>query len=169
MGIVRYNFEVRLKLIELSLRGLNNTDIAKVLGVHPLTISRWRKKDSKLDQIMTNNRLEAMRTTLESGLLKLSSGSTLEEQTIEEAYIDENNKAIKKIKKIKEIPPSEKAIEILARKYDKELSKSGNIIEGSGALNININTSGMSLRELQDMNSSNPLGEQLVIDGELSE
>ena len=71
----------------------------------------------------------------------------------------DDGKMIKVTKKTKKLAPNEKAMQILAKKYHKELAVDSDIVDTQSQVNININTSDMSLRELQQVNAGSPLGE----------
>lgn len=168
MPLVKYSESLKIKIVEYVLNGYNQQDISKILGIHYNTLTRWVSRDSKLKESMKQAKILHMKNSLERGLTKLAAGVTTQETIEQREYLDdtEEDKPIKVKTTIKTIEhaPCTKAVQILAQKYDKELASAKEIhnIEGGNALTLNINTSGMSLRELQEMNNNNPLGTQVI-------
>jgi len=83
---------------------------------------------------------------IEQGLRNLAIGATSSEVTKEYMEEDEDGKMIKVTKKTKKSNPNEKAMQILAKKYHKEIAADSDIVDTQSQVNININTSDMSLR-----------------------
>lgn len=165
--MIKYNAITRSLIIELSALGYSMSAIADRVGVHRNTISNWIERDSRLKELISNRTNESLRESVLLGLHKLSKGAKNETITKEyidyrkdkdgEYLLDDNDEKIPvKIKKsTTTLPPNVKAIEILARQHAKEYDK--DIIETNSSI-INIDTSGMSMREIQTMMSDSPLG-----------
>lgn len=157
MTIIKYDSAIRSRLLELSALGYTYGDMARLLGVHRNTITRWIARDNLADEMLKVKR-ESIVSALEQGLLRLAKGAETTE-TIKE-YTDEAT-GERVTEKIRIIAPSEKAIQILAQKYEKIFAATSNDAESQSTPLVTIN---VPLRELQ---GDSPLGS--VLDAEYHE
>jgi transposase-like protein len=157
MKIIKYDATMRIEAIKLATQGRTLLEIAVLLGIHRNTLRSWRTKDVKLATIMDEARKEGMQHIIDKGLTQLATGSKREEQTDEyETSKTINGKEIPVKRKVRTIvdAPSAKALEILARRYAKEYTQDEVEITHN---TMNINTSAMSLREVQDAMRKSPI------------
>jgi len=154
--VLKYDSNTASRIIELASLGYGVTASAKLLGVTRNTLHRWIKRNDLTERMRTAEN-DYMKSTIKRGLVALSEGAKATE-TIRESIetCETTGKVTKVTEKIRTLPPNEKAIQILAQSYAKVFSKT-EIEEINKSLNINlINTSEMTLRELQAIPS--PLG-----------
>jgi len=156
-GVVKYSPVYRSEILRLYAIGHTRLEIGELLGVHRNTITYWINK-YKLSDLMERYKSEAIHGVIEQGLRNLAIGATSSEVTKEYMEEDEEGKMIKVTKKTKKSNPNEKAMQILAKKYHKEIAADSDIVDTQSQVNININTSDMSLRELQQVSTASPLG-----------
>ncbi len=154
-NVYKWNLEIRASIIKLYSECFNICDIANILGISLSTLNYWIKK-YELKPIMEQFRNETISSTITRSLLKNANGGENSEITKEYVQEDANGTLIKVTEKIKIDKPCHKSAQILARKFEKELSDSNNNISDTNSISINIDTSRMSLRELQAIDS--PLG-----------
>lgn len=183
MGRKAYKFDglMRSRIIELYSQGYSGNNIAKMLGISAMTLSRWRKKYPEFNKTLQESRDNEMQGLIIQNLVKQASGG--EYKTIEKSYFDfktdENGEyildddgkriPIKVVEKIVQEKGDHKANEILARKFSKDLS--AKTIEQNSTTNI-LNIEGMSYRELLEYNKDNNVldaGNSEVIEGEAVE
>jgi IS30 family transposase len=160
MGIItKYSFEVRSRVLELAYKGYTTNEIVDLIGVSRNTFERWLKKDERFKKALVKIRAKMTRSVIETSLGKLAQGVEVRE-VIDEYYTENSSgEKVKRIVKTKQLPPNEKAIQILAQKYDAKFANNSNNLESNkNRIDININTSGMNLRELQENTKSSPLG-----------
>ena len=120
---------------------------------------------------MMKNHIDYMRNTIERGLVALSEGATSTDSVKEYTEEDDAGRVIRVTEKVRILPPNEKAIQILCKKYAKVFDTDAVHEDAAHNLTLSINTNAMSLREIQQLNaSSNPLGDaSKVIDAECNE
>lgn len=161
MGGTKFNDKVLLIIVDLCFKGFSDYEIAKVIGISDSTLYVWKSKYPYLKKAMNNAKNSGATGSIERGLRVLSEGS--EQSEYVEKYIekrkildDETGEEfiipVEITKKRKKLPPDPKAIEILARKYDKEFGK-------EEVTNNTINLlEGFTMRDLQDSISlDNPI------------
>lgn len=158
--MIRYDAKSRSACLELVAKGYTYREVAKLIGIGTATLSRWRLRDDKFNEAMIETRSKAIREVIDVGLFKLASGIRKEEITEEWLENREDTKGEERVVKIKrkviELPPDSKAIEILSRQHAKEYTDKGD--EAKSVTNIlNYNTSGYSLRELQEDLKNSPI------------
>jgi uncharacterized protein YjcR len=122
MPIVKYNERLRVELVRLYSMGYNWGTIAKMLGVNPATIYRWKKNDPKLVELAIRARDEEYSEAILVGAMKLAKGAESKEVKKEFIEIDDNGNPIKITETIKVQAPDLKAHELLARKFENESS-----------------------------------------------
>lgn len=158
----KYSLEVRSELIRLYSEGNTVSDCGLIMGLSLSTLNYWIRKH-KLMPVMLEFKAINIKGILERGLLKTANGGLSSEITKEYTEVikvdGEDDKVIKVTEKIKVDKPCSKAIQILSKKYHKELAVDSDIVDTTSQVNININTSDMSLRELQQVSAVSPLGD----------
>jgi len=154
MAAKKYDGAVGSRIVELASLGYSLADSANLLNVHRNTLTRWIKKFD-LTSRMASAETDLMRSTIKRGLKALSEGASSTETIRETIEDDGEGNIVKVTEKVRRLAPNEKAIQILAQRYAKEFSKS-ELEEIGKTLNISLNTSNMSIRELNAVPS--PLG-----------
>lgn len=158
MSIIKYDSNTASRLIELSGLGYNKTEISKMMRVSRVTLDRWIKKYD-LKEAMSQAESDFMRNAIKRGLTALSEGAKTTESLREYTEEDEEGKIVRVTEKIRILAPSEKAIQILSKKYAKEFADAVHEEDKAAHLVLHVNPNAMSLREIQQLNaSSNPLG-----------
>ena len=154
--ISKFNPVMASRIIELCSLGYGKTHIAKLLDVSRSTLDMWISKHALQDRMRTA-KYDYMRNTIERGLVALSE--------------DDAGRVIRVTEKVRILPPNEKAIQILCKKYAKVFATDAVHEDAAPHLTLSINTNAMSLREIQQLNaSSNPLGDaSKVIDAECND
>ena len=163
--IQKYNSGLRVDAIRLASEGHTYSKIARLLGIASTTLDRYRKRDPIFDKILRESRQIGMKNIIDVGLTKLAKGSKREEVTDE--YIikgDNDNPTIKRKVRTIQDAPNAKALEILSRKYAKEYT-SDDVIEITNNT-LNIDTSSMTLREVQDAMRLSPIEASSKVDVE---
>lgn len=172
-GVYKYDNLTMSRIIELFGSGYSIVEIATLLGVHRNTVDRWIKRYN-LKPLMVKSRTELAQGVIERALRSLSEGAKSEEiieeyvKEVDTGKLDEDGKPIistvKVTKKMKQLAPDAKALEIYSRKHEKDFAqKDVHNIEGITTNNIlianGINTSDMTLRDIQKhrIASANPL------------
>ena len=147
MRIVKYNLEYRIKVLELAKQGLTLGEIAETLGIATNTLSSWRRKDTKFNDLLLKLRKEAMSNLVEKNIKALANGVETTEITEHDIYKREDGTEIKRtIKRIKH-KPDLKANQSISSKYDLGYSEKEVVDEDSKPI-LNINFSGLSYREV---------------------
>lgn len=170
-GMVKYNIDVRVKCIELASKGYTIDDVCNVVGINKATIYRWFKKDCKFEESYRKAFSIAIGEMIETNLIKLANGVTRSE--VSEEYLDTNRvdsngePIVVKVKSKKTIEaPNLKANTTLAKKYHKEYAERLEESNNDSVTNIlNVNTSDMNLRDLQELTKSSPLGDIIETTG----
>lgn len=153
--IVKFNDVVASRIIELSSLGYSPTEVSKLLNVSRTTLWRWIKRHD-LEERMQLAESDMMKGAIKRGLVALSEGAKSTDMT-KEYVSEENGQIVKVTEKIRTLAPNEKAIQILSQKYDKVFSQAEITDDSNNSkVSININTSAMTIRELQAIPS--PLG-----------
>ena len=161
MRPVKYNDDVFKTIIRLDLLGYSDYEIANSLGVHRNTISLWKREHINLKAELKAARDQGAKSSIERGLRLLAQGATDEEHQEkyikERTFIDEETGEsitvpVEIVKKRKVHKPSVQAIEVLARKYDKEYVKDAD--SSNNTINI---LEGFTMKDLQDSLKSNPI------------
>ena len=174
LSIFRYDLKMKSRILELISSGYSLPETAKLIGVSYHSLMRWRKLDKSLKPLMKKAKSDGMNRAINVGLYKLAKGLKVEDYTIEYTEVRKDrfneiirdidgNPSIQKVRKTTHnLAPNVKAIEILARKYAKEFVKSDDD-RGEVMLNLTLDTGGMSIRELQELNTkSNPLDKECI-------
>lgn len=163
-NILKYDSKTRVEIIRLAVdEHKSYYEISRLLGIHRNTLSRWLDR-YKIRDLIDELKAEKYKVAIETGLSKLAAGAKTSEVTKEYLTEDEFGQPIKVTEKLREQAPDPKAIQILAQKYEKIYSDGKVTDKGNAAhLSININNSGMTLRELQTDK------EQRIVDAEYSE
>jgi len=156
-GVIRFDATVRSRIVELYSMSYSLASIASSLGIHRNTLTRWIKKHN-LQSVLEESERIMMQGTIKRGLKALSEGATASETQKEYIIEGAEGQTVKVTEKIRILAPNEKAIQILAQKYDKTFSKIDLIDTDNAKVSININTSQMSQRELQAISTASPLG-----------
>ena len=160
MPIVKYNNVMGSRIIELFGLGYNKTEVAKLIPCSRSTLDIWINKYD-LSTSIEKAEHDFMRNAITRGLVALAEGATSTECVKEYTEEDEDGKIVRTIEKRRVMPPSEKAIQILSKKYAKVFADTTQHEDNVKHLTLNINPNAMSLREIQQLNaSSNPLGAQ---------
>lgn len=162
--ISKFNNEMRCRLLEYASLGYNLTECAKLMGVHRNTLTRWIKNND-LQRHIDDIEQDLMRGTIKRGLIALAEGVKIEEEQIKSIESDDAGKPIEITRRVKNMPPSEKAIQILAAHYDKRFGAASSDSEHK-SITHDINVNIMSQRELAELRQLNPLG---AIDAEYHE
>ena len=168
--MAKYSTEIAMRLLELAMLGYTDSDACRLLGVSRMTLHRWYKKHPKLKEKVREAEKDFMRSKMRIGLGKLVEGYESREVKTESVKLDDDGNPIKVIETVRHVAPSERAIEIAARKYDIALSREGAEHRHNATnltLNVGFNASDMTQRELQQLTVSSPLGS--VIDAEYKE
>lgn len=165
---MKYDVKKAKNIIELYGEGCSLIEISKLLNISRMTLNRWIK-NYKLQSLMDKERGERVKHSLRHALVKLATGDYEEGEVTREYIEEEGSKTIKVTEKLRKFRPDSKAITILARAYDKELLDSNEDSPNSGII-LNVNTSTMSLRELQNSSrNDSPLGGLVDYEVEYSE
>ena len=156
MPIVKYDLEMRKKLIEFYAQGYTNKECARLLGVHQQTLSIWKKADNRLNDDMLEARLEEGKGIVERGLRVLAQGLQIEERI--EEFVDSSGQDVKKVTvKFKNMPPELKALERLARKYCPEYMTEQKD-DNDKTLSLSFNYNSMTFADLiEHRKANNPL------------
>jgi len=172
MPILKYDSAMSSRIIELFGLGYNKTEVAKLLTISRSTLDVWIKKYD-LSTNIEKAETDFMRNAITRGLVALAEGAKSTECVKEYTEEDEHGKIVRTIEKVRILPPNEKAIQILSKKYAKIFSDTVQDDTSATHLTLSINPNAMSLREIQQLNaSSNPLGAQRqaeVVDAECIE
>ena len=159
--ISKFNNVVFSRICELYSLDYSLTEIAKMLGVSRNTLHRWIKNNNMRPTLDTIDK-ELMQGTIKRGLRALAEGVTTTEETIKTIEEDDAGRPVERTQRIRKLAPSEKAIQILARRYDKDFSDAlqdssdGTKHQVTHDINVNV----MSMRDLSKLNAlSNPLGD----------
>ena len=153
--ITKFNNTMRSQLLEYASLGYNLMECAKLLGVHRNTLTRWIAKYD-LQQHLDDIERDLMQGTIKRGLIALAEGVKIEETTIKFIEDDDAGRPIEKTQRVKNMPPSEKAIQILASHYDKRF---GSALDNDSKQHVthDINVNIMSQRELAELRQLNVL------------
>jgi transposase-like protein len=153
--VTKFDNTMQSRILELASLGYSLTDISKLLSVSRNTLHRWiRKYDLK--QQIDDIEHDVMRSTIKRGLIKLAEGVKTVEESIKTIEEDDAGRPVERVQRIKELPPSEKAIQILASHYDKRF---GNALDNDAKhlITHDINVNIMSQRELNELRQLNVL------------
>lgn len=136
-----------------------------MIGVSRTALSVWKSKDPNFAKAMEKERAEGARECIEVGLRKLAQGAESASSTEKYIYYKEGADGqrvpVEKTIKLSTHAPSEKAIEILSRKYHKEFAKQ----DGGKSLNIALIDQGFNMRQLKE-SRQNPIDVGAVVDAE---
>lgn len=176
--ISKFNFKIKADILSLAREGYSNRQSAEIIGVSLRTFQYWVTKYN-LSELIEQEKSDSAKNLIEIGLRRLASGAedhiqkdkfvthrvikkTCEETGEEiETIIPVEREITKKVK-----APDSKAIEILARKYDKSFAeKDSKGIE----LNLNPILEGFTGRDLQESLKHNPIDLHSVVDAEFTE
>jgi len=117
---------VKLKadLLKFLGEGLELSRACRCCNVAVSTFNRLCASDAKFKQRAKDIRFGFMSQEVESILCKLSKGVDLVEET--ETWIEEraDGTKVQKTRKVKKLPPNEKAVNMLAKKYAKDFTGS---------------------------------------------
>ena len=147
-GLVKYDINMRLKLIELSSEGASMSEMARLLGINRNTIRRWRESDKSLDEAMNRAYDEGLRHIAVRGLKQLAEGVTTVETTKETVETDNNGMPIKTRVRTTKHAPNFNAVKTLAKRYAPELE----IHDAKHETHI-VNIDSMSYKELLEYRS----------------
>ena len=169
--ITKYNLELRALIIQYAGLGYSVPQIARKLGLHRSTLNNWINKHNLLDDMQAAER-DFYQGKINEGLLRLAEGAQ-EKQEVKERYEKINDTEYQKtISKVRILPPNEKALQILSRRFAPEYSDNTHQ-DKAKQISFNFDTRVMNLRELKELNaSSNPLGDidsDIPIDAEYKE
>jgi len=95
---------------------------AKLCGVHPQTIERWKKQDRYFNKAVENARSNTAKEAIEKGLAKLAAGAdetTIKDEWVEDRLVDGETRQHRVSKVVKTTKPDLGAIRMLATKYAK--------------------------------------------------
>lgn len=159
--ISKYNLAIESRIIEMYANQWSLTAIAKSLGVSRNTLHRWVNKFN-LQARLDAARGELMHDVVRSGRMKLARGITVTERTTKRIELDAEGQPIEVTERSKELPPCDKSLTIIAKRYDKEFGDASDT-DNTKSLTHDINVNIMTRRELRELNAlSNPLGDVLV-------
>ena len=110
------------KILSLCSEGKTFSSACKLAGIHPSSGVNWGKKDKEWkDKCMAVIQL-AKADRLENLLEKLAEGHDAIEETSTWIEEDAEGTKVQKTRKVKRLPPNDKAIGMLAKKYAKEFT-----------------------------------------------
>lgn len=156
----KFDLNVRALIVEKYAEGYTKSQIAKLLGIHRATLYRWIDKHN-ISKDMEECRTDYMSGKVSKGFVRLAEGAQ-ETQEVNETYEKiSDTEYHKKISKVRILPPNEKALQILSRRYAPEFSDTAALQDNSNKqITFNFDTRVMNLRELKELNAmSNPLGD----------
>lgn len=148
--------------IELVKKGYNVKTIAKMMGISEQTLMNWQHKYPKFKELVKEARSDSAKECIEVGLRQLATGS--KDSTVVHKHVGtkiakvydeeademvEKHVAVEITETIKTKAPDSKALEILARKYDKEFIGEAE----DKAVTINL-LEGFTMRDLQESRQS---------------
>ena len=147
---------LKSRIKELYILGYPLVEISRLTDVHFNTLYRFSKADPEFFEKLDRVKEQRFQGIIELGLSQLAQGTEVQE--LSEAWVEElpDGTAVKKTKTTKSIPPSVKAIEVLARKYNKIFS-SNELKQINNLLITTENT--VTMRELLEYSNSkdNPI------------
>lgn len=164
--ITKYNINMRSEIIRLSGLGYSVPQIARQLELHRSTLNNWIKKH-ELTKDMQEAQADFYQGKINEGLLKLAEGAK-ETQEVKERYEKINDAEYEKtISKVRILPPNEKALQILSRRFAPDFSDTKQLDDSKhNHIALHFDTRVMNLRELKELNAeSNPLGD-IALDSE---
>tara|TARA_R110000744_G_scaffold94093_3_gene181648 strand:+ start:2161 stop:2712 length:552 start_codon:yes stop_codon:yes gene_type:complete len=153
--IQKYSASLRVEAIKLAMEGHTYAKIAYLLGIASTTLDRYRNRDEVFNRILKESRQVGMKNIIDDGLTALAKGTKREETTDEYITEDDNGKPIKRKVRTIQDAPNVKALEVLSRKYAKEYTQEEHIEVTNNILSVD--TSGMSLREVQEAMRLSPI------------
>ena len=158
-GFYKFDQIVMSRIIEMASLGYSKTEIALTLGVHRNTLCRWIQR-YELKDAMNQAENDLAQGTIKRALRQLAEGGESKETVTQYVETGEDGVERQITQRVKKDAPSHKAVEIYARRYDKSFAPSQVAIDTPSQLTLNVNTSAMSLRDLQSLHaeSNNPLG-----------
>jgi transposase-like protein len=125
---VVYSVEMRarmeIKALELRRQGHSIASISRQLAISNQTLRNWLNGCVSFNKQFEIASSEVYEELLETNLVKLAKGYEQREVTREyvtEEYINDELISVKKIERIKEVAPDLKTLQILARRYAKDL------------------------------------------------
>lgn len=151
---------VKVRLIGKVADGLQIEDACKASGISYGTYLSWRKKDEvwskKLDSVRRAQKAERIESLLE----KLAQGHDQIEET--ETWTEENEAGDKVIKtrKVKKLPPNERAIAMLSKKYAKDFT--GTDININHEIGITIKDRALTVEERLNILKSDKAEGQVI-------
>lgn len=158
--ITKYDLNLRASIIRYAGLGYSISQIARKLGIHRSTLHRWINK-YELTKDMLEAEREFFQGKINEGFLKLAEGAK-ETQEVKERYEKINDAEYEKtISKVRILPPNEKALQILSRRFAPDYSDTKQQDDTKhNHIALHFDTRVMNLRELKELNAeSNPLGD----------
>ena len=149
--ITKFDGNTVNRMIALVESGHNFTEVCSLLGFSRVALYRFLNKHPKLKEKMMTIRQDYMAGKIHKNMERIAEGVEVVETIREYLEDGKDGKVIKVTEKVRTIPPCLKANQQLAKKYDIDLTD-GKVTDNTNDakhLSININNSGMTLRELQ--------------------
>lgn len=164
--VTKYDVNMQCRILEYAALGYNLSEIAALLKVSRNTLHRWIKIHDLKRHLDTIDQ-DLMRGTIKRGLIALAKGVKIEDETIKFVEEDDAGRPVEITRRTKLLPPSEKAIQILARRYEREFSDALEDDSKHKSITHDINVNIMSQRELNELRKLNPLDD--AVDAECRE
>lgn len=123
MAVVKFNLDMRVKILGLLMSGYSLDEVCKHVGIHRHTLTKWQAQDKDFKRSIKEAVNHAMKSLVSDTLIELAKGVEKSEETIE--YFDTikdkdgNEQKVKRTIKTRKLPPDIKALRMLAYKYAK--------------------------------------------------
>jgi transposase len=158
-NIKKYDNSTRLAIIDYYSKGLKVYQIAERLGVHRNTVTKWIMKEN-LKPIMEEAKKEYLSGKTLDGTIKLVEGAKSYKRT---KRYNSDGECVEILEEERQEIPDLKAIQLLARICNIELSDIAKNTDSNGNILINtdmLDGAKITIRDIQLYNkNNNPLGE----------
>lgn len=170
----KFRYALIKDIVELASEGFSDVKISKYLGISNNTFAVWKKKYPFMVELMKEAKEQSAKESIEQGLRSLVKGAkdeivtekyvttrTIKRLNVETNEMEEVVVPVERTNTTKIKAPEIRAIEVLSRKYYKELDPKSEERDVSSKI-----LEGFTMRQLQEARKSNPIDKGKSIDAE---